>query len=142
MRPPETMFATPAPQMRKAPYIPCFPTGAFSTTIVAAPPISPPTKNPWSMRQNSSSRGAMIPMVLSEGMRPMPVVASPMPTTVIMSTVLRPARSPTMPQMTPPTGRRKNPTAKVANEESCATTGSSPEKNTTGNTAADARPYR
>ena len=65
-----------------------------------------------------------------------------MPTTVLISTVFRPTRSPTIPQTMPPTGRRKNPTAKVANDASWATTGSFDEKNTAGKTAADARPYR
>ncbi len=72
----------------------------------------------------------------------MAVVAMPIPITVVISVTRRPIRSPMAPKTRPPTGRRKNPTANVANDASWATTGVSPVKNTLGKTAADARPYR
>ena len=142
INPADATLARPAPLIRKAPYRPCLPVGACSTTMVAAPPISPPTKKPCSIRKNSNSSGAAMPIDCTDGMSPMQAVAMPMPTTVIIRVTLRPMRSPIAPKTRPPMGRRKNPTANVANDDSWATTGSSPAKNTAGNTAADAKPYR
>ena len=56
-------------------------------------------------------------MVAYPGSRPMQNVATPMPTSEMTSIFLRPIRSPKWPNTIPPTGRAKNPTPKVANDE-------------------------
>lgn len=138
--PAESTLAMPAPEMRKAPKNPRRPTGACSTTIVAAPPISPPTNRPCSMRMRISRIGAAAPIAASDGIRPIAAVDRPIPITVTSSVTLRPSRSPIAPNTSPPSGRNRKPTAKLAKEDSCATNSESPEKKTCGNTVAAARP--
>ena len=71
----------------------------------------------------------------------MPVVASPIITSVITSAVLRPTRSPRCPNTMPPSGRAAKPAQNVTNASSVATPGSIVlEKNTLPNTSAAAVP--
>ena len=71
----------------------------------------------------------------------MQVVATPIIISVMTSVVLRPMRSPRWPKITPPTGRARKPTQKVAKDKSVATPGSiSFEKNSSPNTSEAASP--
>ena len=63
-----------------------------------------------------------------------------MPIREMTSIFLRPIRSPKWPKTTPPTGRAKNPTPKVANDSSVAINGVCSGKNSFGNTSAAAVP--
>ena len=87
--------------------------GAYSTASSTAPPYSPPTPMPCSTRSVTSSTGAHQPIASYDGSRPIAAVPTPMITSVSSSIFLRPTRSPKWPKMKPPTGRARNPTAKV-----------------------------
>ena len=80
---------------------------------VAAPPYSPPVEKPCTARSRISRIGAAIPMVSTEGIRPMQKVAPAMRMIVSARMRLRPRRSPSGPQNKPPRGRTRNENAKV-----------------------------
>src|SRR3546814_5707665 len=84
---------------------------------VAAPPYSPPVENPWIIRSAISSAGAQKPMLSYEGIRPTQKVAPAISNMVKASTDLRPMRSPSGPQNSPPSGRMRKEMAKVRSEE-------------------------
>src|SRR3546814_13487027 len=87
---------------------------------VAAPPYSPPVENPWIIRSAISSAGAQKPMLSYEGIRTTQKVAPAISNMVKASTDLRPMRSPSGPQNSPPSGRMRKEMAKVASEYSTA----------------------
>src|SRR3546814_7479236 len=80
---------------------------------VAAPPYSPPVENPWIIRSAISSAGAQKPMLSYEGIRPTQKVAPAISNMVKASTDLRPMRSPSGPQNSPPSDRMRKEMAKV-----------------------------
>ncbi len=55
-----------------------------------------------------------MPRVAAVGSRPIPTVASPMSAIVRIMAGLRPTRSPMWAMISPPRGRKRKPTAKVA----------------------------
>lgn len=114
--------------------------GALSTESNAAPPHSPPTANPWMARSVTSKIGAHHPMVENEGRIPIKAVAMPIIQTVSINMRLRPSRSPKWPKMTPPSGRKRNPTPKVANAASVPIAGLTCGKNSRLNTSAAVMP--
>jgi hypothetical protein len=59
-----------------------------------------------------------MPIRSKVGRRPIRNVAPPITRSVITNIDLRPTRSPKCPKTTPPTGRAKKPTPKVAKEAS------------------------
>ena len=65
---------------------------------------------PCSTRSNTSSSGAATPMVAVPGRMPMTAEARPITSSVMISVVLRPIRSPQCPKMAAPIGRAANPT--------------------------------
>ena len=70
----------------------------------------------------------------------MPTVAMPIIIIVMMSSALRPTRSPKWPNSAAPIGRAAKPTKNVENESSVPMNGSDPGKNFCGNTVAAATP--
>ena len=101
------------PNSRKLPRNPRLRLGAYSAMKVAAPPYSPPVEKPWIIRSRTSRIGAHIPIVSYDGTRPTSSVAPDIIRIVIASTCLRPSRSPSGPQTSPPSGRTRNETANV-----------------------------
>lgn len=68
------------------------------------------------------------------------MVARPIVTSEMISIFLRPTRSPKWPKTTPPTGRARKPTPKVAKDSSVPTSGLESGKNSAGKTSAAAVP--
>ena len=81
---------------------------------MAAPPYSPPSAKPWTMRKTMRDSGAATPITPASGSAPMATVAVPMAIMVIRKATLRPFRSPKAPKASAPSGRTKKPRAKVA----------------------------
>ena len=133
-RPPGT------PMWAKLPKKPRRSAGANSTASRTAPPYSPPTPMPWRMRRATSRIGAQTPIWSYVGSRPIRAVPAPMMTSVQISIVLRPIRSPKWPKISPPTGRARKPTAKVPNAANCAAGPSRPLKNSLSKTSPAAVP--
>ncbi|MNR67401.1 hypothetical protein D3C85_1913650 [compost metagenome] len=71
---------------------------------------------------------------------PISAVAIPIIQTVSISIRLRPSLSPKWPKITPPKGRNKNPTPKVANAASVPIAGLTCGKNSRLNTSAAVMP--
>ena len=128
-RPPGT------PMWAKLPKKPRRSAGANSTASSTAPPYSPPTPMPWRTRSATSSTGAQTPISSYVGSRPISAVPAPMMTSVQISIVLRPIRSPKWPKISPPTGRARKPTANVPNDANCAAGPSRPLKNSLSKTS-------
>ena len=87
-----------------------------------------------------SSTAPQMPIASYEGMSPIPTVAIPIIVIVMMSSALRPIRSPKWPNKAAPIGRATKPTKKVENERSVPMNGSDPGKNFCGKTVAAAAP--
>ena len=71
---------------------------------------SPPTAMPCSTRSATSSSGAATPIVAVPGRIPMTAEEMPITSSVMISVVLRPIRSPQCPKIAAPIGRAANPT--------------------------------
>ena len=102
--------------------------GAYSTASRTAPPYSPPTPIPCRIRSTTRATGAQTPIWSYVGSRPIAAVPTPMISSVRISIFFRPIRSPKCPKISPPTGRARNPTAKVAKAANCAAGPSRPLK--------------
>ena len=133
-RPPGT------PMCAKLPKKPRRSAGANSTASSTAPPYSPPTPMPWRIRSTTSRIGAQTPIWSYDGSRPIAAVPTPMITSVQISIVLRPIRSPKWPKMKPPSGRARKPTAKVPNAANWAAGPLRPLKNSWSKTRPAAVP--
>jgi hypothetical protein len=86
----------------------------------------------------TSAIGASTPMAAYPGSSPISTVATPISSSVLTSTCLRPSLSPSRPKKMPPTGRARNPTAYVENDSSVPVSGSLSGKNSLGKTRAAA----
>ena len=102
------------PNSSQLPRKPRLRSGAYSAMNVIALPYSPPVEKPWMRRANSSRIGANTPIVAASGMQPIAKVPSAIMIIVVASTLLRPMRSASGPKNSPPNGRTRNATAKVA----------------------------
>ncbi len=110
----------------------------YSLDSSTAPPHSPPTPTPWANRRMTSAIGASTPMAAYPGSSPISTVATPISSSVLTSTCLRPSLSPSRPKKMPPTGRARNPTAYVEKDSSVPVSGSLSGKNSFGKTSAAA----
>ena len=84
--------------------------GSVHSPAISTDPLhSPPTLMPWSTRPMVSSTAPQMPIVSYAGTRPMPTVATPIIMSVMMSSALRPTRSPKWPKSAAPSGRADEP---------------------------------
>src|SRR5699024_7117708 len=100
-----------------------------------------PAPRPWRMRKKTKRAVAKVPTCAYVGSTSMRTDDAALSRSVSNGKRGCPSRSPSRPIRTPPTGRAKKPIAKVASDDSVATTGSFVGKNTAGRTSAEAVPY-
>ena len=94
---------------------------ATSLKYVAEVPYSPPSDSPCSSRGATSSTGASAPICAYPGSTAMPSDPAPISVTDSVSAARRPNRSAYLPNIQPPSGRIRKPTAKMpAVFSSCA----------------------
>ena len=110
--------------------------GALSMMYTKEPTSWPPTDSPCSRRTAVSSTGAHTPAVSYVGRHPSRNVGSAISRIDTVSAFLRPVRSPTCPNSTPPTGRMKNAPAKTPNAPSSDAVLDSAGKNSDPNSSA------
>lgn len=110
----------------------------YSATSVIAPVSSAPAPKSWTRRSSISSPMAQASAV---GSSPMPTVAMPIRMMDSSMAGRRPKRSPRCPMTTPPSGRARKPTAKVAKAAMDSADSPAPEKNSGPMTTEAAAPY-
>src|SRR5262249_18633003 len=116
---------SPATQVAKSALVACSDTyrprrdgGAASSKNAVLGPTSPPNANPCTRRNTMTRMGAKIPIDAYEGVSDRPVAATPIKPSDNTIAGLRPARSPNLPITNAPSGLVRNPTPKVASDDS------------------------